>query len=460
MLKNWDGNLYLILLTLEQEIKEETFPIGHDLAWYVIKKAFSDFLITDDKGQKKLVNFYQEYVDAYGLDLGQRQIIYAATVFKMKKWGWQNEPDQYFITQASHGSKSKIQSEIEKYIWCAVHEIYAHLSDKLDLIHEGTKVKSYRERFSNNDPSEHVSNSTFFECPSISKEFHPLYYFDIETEFSEQLERLKIEIKSWIESPLNIEWGKLFQPDKNALTLSGIETNSEDKYVITNVSISNVDKTKSVRQQLFASAFLVDDELLANLINNPNEVQKWISDHYHPLYSHSASIHKWSYISPREIFHIDDSDFHDLAMEMTVNGSTSTIIPVNIEFTSNDILNGDTGHILPSPALFNETASSISSDGITTFTADGELLAFKDSRRKNYDIRQELLFQNENIIKRLKNFPNLVWFAEVEKQTITHMNNRIDLRDLNEKSRQRYMIHKDSNGKLKQLYLGREIGHG
>lgn len=445
---------------LKQKIGVETFPIGHDLAWYVIEKAFADFLITDDKGQKKLDTFYDEYAKYYDKKIGQLEIIYSATVYKMKKNGWRSEPGQNYFTQASHGSKSKLLTEIEKLIWCSVHEIYAFLSDKLPKINDGKRVNDYREKFSNYDPSEYVPNSIFFDCPIINKEFLPYYDFSIEEDFPRGFLELKAVAKVWVDKTLLINWQNLLFPNKRDLEKAGIQLNSAESFLLSHVSISDVDKTKSVRQQLNASAFLIDNLLLDAIISSPNFFQDWISKNIDHIYSHSASIYKWTYLSPREIYNIDLNEFHDLEIPISIDDVNSELVPLNLSFISNNIIDGDINHIIPSPKIYREYNFNISSDGETTFNNLGELMALKVTKRKNYDVRQEFLCQNSKILTNSNNAKSIIWLAEVVKQTITHVDFRIDLKDLNLINRDFYMIYISEYGKLIQLYLGRKQGHG
>lgn len=141
--------------------KEEIYPIVHDLAWYVIKRSFDDFLDyqsfergaePEDKGDE----FLKAYLDHLGLNqLSVYSWAISAAIAYMKSLGFDRiKENGNWYTDASHGSKSKLFTQEEKYTWLAVHYIQGYLSDHLP--HKGNEefVSDYMQIINVDNPAE------------------------------------------------------------------------------------------------------------------------------------------------------------------------------------------------------------------------------------------------------------------------------------------------------------------
>lgn len=136
-------NVTLIPLDLDylKSPKEEFYPIVHDLAWYVIKKSYHDFLeypSTKSGGSKcndcnQAQNLILEYWKAYNIKgLYAYNWAMAAAIDYIKSIGFtRNEGNGY--TDATHGSKSDVFTYEEKYTWLAVHYLQGYLSDYIPM---------------------------------------------------------------------------------------------------------------------------------------------------------------------------------------------------------------------------------------------------------------------------------------------------------------------------------------
>lgn len=104
------------------------FPIVHDLAWYVIQKAYHGFLdYTTHQTGKEFLNTYQQY---YKQTFGPNEWAISVAIAFIKSLGWRDQ-GQTGMTEASHGSMSQLATLEEKYTWLAVHEIKGYLADRL-----------------------------------------------------------------------------------------------------------------------------------------------------------------------------------------------------------------------------------------------------------------------------------------------------------------------------------------
>lgn len=131
----------IALLPLEKDLTKtsqgECYPIVHDLAWYVIKKAYDDFLEypsalgdglkdNDCPEAKALLNKYRtKYND---MNLYADNWTMSIAIAFIKSLGFTRTEGNWY-TQATQGGKSKVFTYEEKYTWLAVHYIQGYLSD-------------------------------------------------------------------------------------------------------------------------------------------------------------------------------------------------------------------------------------------------------------------------------------------------------------------------------------------
>lgn len=155
---------------------EEIYPIVHDLAWYVIKRSFDDFLEyqslnkdaeAEDEGER----FLKAYIDELGLDnLSVYEWAISAAIAYMKSLGFERtEENGNGYTDASHGSKSKLFTQEEKYTWLAVHYIQGYLSDYLPLKEGGEFVSDYMKIVNIDNPVESLELAVHEEMPDIDE---------------------------------------------------------------------------------------------------------------------------------------------------------------------------------------------------------------------------------------------------------------------------------------------------
>lgn len=153
---------------------EEIYPIVHDLAWYVIKRSFDNFLEyqsvdketePEDKGQE----FLKGYLGHLGLDhLSVYSWSISAAIAYIKSLGFdRTEENGNGYTDASHGSKSKLFTQEEKYTWLAVHYIQGYLSDYLPLKESEKFVDDYMKIVNIDNPAEFIAVTLHNEMPDI-----------------------------------------------------------------------------------------------------------------------------------------------------------------------------------------------------------------------------------------------------------------------------------------------------
>lgn len=124
--------------------QEEYYPIVHDLAWYVMKRSYDDFLELNNGATRSAKSkFGNEFLAAYQQpNLNAYNWAQAAAIAYMKSLGF-SRTEGNWMTGASHGSKSKLFTSEEKYTWLAVHFLKGFLSDHLPLLADGKFITDY-----------------------------------------------------------------------------------------------------------------------------------------------------------------------------------------------------------------------------------------------------------------------------------------------------------------------------
>lgn len=153
---------------------EQIYPIVHDLAWYVIKRSFSDFLeyqsVDKDNEPEDLgEHFLKAYMDHFGLEnLSVYEWAMSAAIAYMKSLGFKRTEDNgNSTTDASHGSKSRLFTQEEKYTWLAVHFIQGYLSDYLPLNDSENFLTDYMQVVNISNPAEFLEQVPHDEIPDI-----------------------------------------------------------------------------------------------------------------------------------------------------------------------------------------------------------------------------------------------------------------------------------------------------
>ncbi|WP_324496229.1 hypothetical protein [Haliscomenobacter sp.] len=121
---------HLLPLDLSTITEGNTYPIGDDLEWYVIKKSYEDFLELGEEENSNSItsNFLRPYMKHCGIQMEVNEWAVAAAKAYILSLGF-NLKDRYISTEESHGSLSKIMTLEEKYVWLAVHKIQGYLAD-------------------------------------------------------------------------------------------------------------------------------------------------------------------------------------------------------------------------------------------------------------------------------------------------------------------------------------------
>lgn len=125
-----------------QDADGESYPIVHDLAWYVIKEAYNDFLEypsafgdtvqdNDCPEAKAMLDLYR--VAYQTPDIYAHGWAVAAAISYIRNILGLTRTDGNHYTDKTHGSKSQVYTYEEKYTWLAVHYLQGYLSDYIPM---------------------------------------------------------------------------------------------------------------------------------------------------------------------------------------------------------------------------------------------------------------------------------------------------------------------------------------
>ncbi|WP_221931413.1 carboxymuconolactone decarboxylase family protein [Pedobacter westerhofensis] len=139
----------------------------------MIKRSFDDFLEYQslDKGEEpedKGEEFLKAYMDHLGLNhLSVYAWAISSAITYMKSLGFNRKDNGNGYTDASHGSKSKLFTQEEKYTWLAVHYIQGYLSDYLPLKDSEEFVLDYMQIINVDNPAEQLAITVHEEMLDI-----------------------------------------------------------------------------------------------------------------------------------------------------------------------------------------------------------------------------------------------------------------------------------------------------
>ena len=437
------------LLKLDLEYFTENFksPIGHDLEWYVVGKGYDEFLFGLSQEIEALASFYKPYIEKYKLDIGNVSFAHSAIISKLKDWGWTKEGLSTAMTQSTHGGKSNLQTIVEKYIWCAVHELYGFLADKLPKIQTKTMVQDYRNKFNFFDISERLSNNVIKEIPFKDINIFKLDFLDIFPNLKEGISTNdKVLAKEWVFKEIQIDWNKLvyLNPVRKS-TKNEIE--DLNKSIVTYANISDLDTSGNGEIHISISACSLKKESKAILIKNDfninyNEIRT-VSDI-------TSSVIDMPNLHPRDLFLDDRIETDYEYINLTSIETMIQLKKLNISLSHHTIDSGDTEFVVPIMEVF-DSCKGISFDGNSVIDDKGRYLSFYNRWQDGYSVYQNILHVDQPILlNSLGNNQDIIWFASVFKNVNPQIVN--NNRDIYSRYQRVYMLWEE-NGMINQKLI-------
>jgi hypothetical protein len=457
--------------------KEEIYPIVHDLAWYVIKKAYDDFLSNsyssnqedsedwDDEDddiiksevppivtEEEIVipatatDFLGEYMVQYGIeDLWPRRWAMAAAIGYMKKLGF-NRTKGNGMTEASHGSKSKIFTLEEKYTWLAVRYIQGYLADYIPFSDYNVNkiVNDYSLITDIPNPAEDLNNRIYKsdKIPNLKGEWviaEPL------TPELDDIPDFDAAIKSGVENEpeLNLEkWIEFTssdflkdQPDENWEAILNHTKLHE--------SLAFMDTTLDARACIIKKG--QTSILLDIMRTNPknlhflSHLDGLVGSPQTDIYSNPTDIVWMDWIQENNF----SEDYYTIEGEQVLLYSLTSI--------TTDTVDGEKHEVIPSKKV-RELLGITDLDGKAYVNRDGRAVAYSHTvSGNNYD-NQQIIFVNSSDFKKAldKNELEVVWFVNIFKSK-NALNDKIKS-DLHPMKCRKYFVYREDE-KLNTLKI-------
>lgn len=417
----------IVLLPLEINLtftgQGECYPIVHDLAWYVIKKAYDNFLEypsafgdgrqdNDCPEAKILLNLYRTaYSDS---ELFASNWGMAAGIAYIRNLGL-TRTEGNWLTQASHGSKSKVFTYEEKYTWLAVHYIQGYLSDYIPAKRwSGNRefVSDYSQITDIPNPAESVYDiDKEIEKLKIKKEWIVKEVLSKELEIGTEINQ---SIINWVNEEPVFDLEKWLSFDSTDFQIEEPNRKWLALYNDTNLH----DSKQFCYSYFYSVACLIKKEDLSSLVkiiqSNPDSLH---------FISHMDGLHSLprtdTYCNPTDIVWMTWIE-EDEPVEIFYDGISDDekyLHHTITKITQNDI-NGESYIRLPSKKV-RKLIDCYELLGSELKDANGKTLAFNHKKSDGaYRDSQELVLVDKDVLEKLvdKEGYKIVWFVELFKK--------------------------------------------
>jgi hypothetical protein len=446
----------IFLLPLEINLTStgqgECYPIVHDLAWYVIKKAFDDFLEypsafgdgvkdNDSNEAKALLNEYRAAYDDKKIFASQWAM--AAGIAYIKSLGFTRNEGNWH-TQATHGSKSKIFTYEEKYTWLAVHYLQGYLSDYVPVKRCSSSrefITDYSQITDVPNPAESVLDlDTAIEKSKIKKDWV------VKEVLSKELET-GIEVNQSITNWVNEE--PVFDLEKwlsfNSIDFQIDEINRKWLALYNNTSLH--DSKQFCYTNFYSIACLVKKDDLESLIKSVNKDSESKHSIFDIKYLHSSPSTD-TYCNPIDIVWmtwIEEDKTEEIFYDD--NSAFEKYLYHTVTEITHDNVNGESYIRLPSKKV-RKLIDCYELLGSELKDVNGKTLAFNYKKSDGaFRDKQELVLVDKDVLEKLidNNGYELVWFVELFKQK-NPLNKELD-KYFNAQKTRKYFIWQQQNQK-------------
>lgn len=427
-------------------VEGECYPIVHDLAWYVIKDAYDNFLDSSSTDCPKSETLLNEYRKKYNdKSIVARNWGIAAGIAYIRSLGFTRTNGNWH-TQATHGSKSKVFTYEEKYTWLAVHFLQGYLSDYVPAKHGLTErefVKDYSQITDIPNPVESVIDSD-----DIVQRVKRQKKWVVKEVLSKELDTT-IEIKDSITNWVNEE--PIFDLENwlnfNSSDFQIKESNRKWIAIYNNTSLH--DSKKLCYSSISITAFLIQKKdlpiLEKTITSNPDSLH-FIT---HLRNGSHSSPRTATYCNPTDIVWMNWIEENGIIEKFYDSFSNDEIDLIHT--TTEIVQNGNNGEsylILPSKKV-RELIRCYEFLDSELKDKNSEMLAFnhKISDGSYHDNQEIVLVENNALKKVLKDEGlEMVWFVDLFKKNL--MNESLGKNFRVQKTR-KYFVWMENNQKKK-----------
>jgi hypothetical protein len=435
---------------------EQIYPVVHDLAWYVIKRSYEDFMDYDsvdretelkDEGEK----FLKAYLDHLGLDsLSVYSWAISAAIAYMKSLGFSRTEDNgNGYTDASHGSKSKLFTQEEKYTWLAVYYIQGYLSDYLPLNDSEDFVDDYMKIVNIDNPAELLQITPHEEMPDIEDNW--IIKEPLAPEMQEQGtsdEQVKVAVESEPVIDFN-NW--IYFSDKD------LRSEGSDKEWLALFNYTNVHDSKSyIYSSVDIRGVLIEKgqapALLDIVKNHPRRssfvesIDRMVSSPDTDTYSNPTDVVWMKWIGEKyasEVYYLPP-DGEEKNMQYAV-----------ASVTKNTVKGGEDEIYIPSKVVREMLCISEMSQQLF-LDDEGRIMAINHIlSRPNYDKQEMTLVPQKEFLAKLElNGKDIIWFVELYR-TKNALNAKIKSDNHPMKTRKYLVWYKDGQLSWEKIWDAR-----
>lgn len=430
--------------------KEEFYPIVHDLAWYVIKRGYEDFLSYssdfNNSSKVKKSNETEIFLEKYSkniknkYDISAREFAMSASIAFIKSLGFDRTKGNGF-TDASGGSKSKVFTYEEKYTWLAVNNLKGYLSDYLPYSDDIENVKwidDYSKITEIHNPTEDFSKKFELIIDNMFNSKSLILKEEISPDLKKGVE-LSIEIKKIVSREPKLDFNKWIFTNEN--DFEDFKENGLVAYNYTSLYNSSKTIVSSIRLQacLIKESDFEELKKFVSINSKKSHILNSNLDFYsYPktdTYSNPSDIIWMGWIGEdeNEIFFDGEKVFYPSLARVTkvnVDGEKQLYIPSKILRKNLDIteLEGD--------KLINSKNETV---GI-----------FHNVDSDNFQEGQDLIILNKSLLETNleKNGLKLFWFGSFFIKKNPHNE---DINEIEYSQRYRKYLLWEENGNIKNI---------
>lgn len=426
---------------------EESYPIEHDLAWYVIKKAYEDFLsvntgfnsMSHDIKNPFITDFYRQYSPLINNSTSARTWGMATAIAYIKSLGF-NRKTGYTSTDATHGGKSENFSLEEKYVWLAVHYLKGYLSDYLPYQYDQENyqfnwIDDYSKIIHISNPIDDLNNNLENE---IDEYFAPTSWI-IKEDLSPEiniLNNISTEINNAIDYEPKIDFNNWLSFDNRDFNIT-----HENKYLALYNSTSLENSSETITSFIDCYGYLIDRIDFDFFISQFPQISKHI--HLNDFGSPDTD----TYSNPSNLFWMDWIGENYNQTEFDENKHIFTCL-TKLTTETHD---GESEIIIPSKKL-RKLLNISELDCNNYLTRNSDIIGFshkvKTERFSYGDSQYMILIDKEQLLYQLeKTNMKLFWLVThfIKKNTLNKTINDIE----HKQKIRKYIVWFDDNNQLK-----------
>lgn len=421
---------------------EEFYPIVHDLAWYVLKKSFENFLEypssrgenelidNDSKSAKALMELYRQRendkeIFAYTWAMG-------AAISYIKSLGFNRTKGNGF-TESSHGSKSRLFTCEEKYTWLAVYYLQGYLADYVSFNDFGAErlVTDYSILTAIPNPAE----SKIFQKAIVQEDYFPNWI--IKGKLVGEIENDE-DVESFIKSTINNEPNLDFNEWINYKLSDFYNSADESDFVALYNSTTVHDSNEYVLAKISVTAGIIKKDV-NNSISDPRK-QISCADNLKDLHARPDTD---IYSNPSNLMWMDWIEETECDQEFIFANDYQCQILSCVTSVTSETVDGEEYNEIPSKEVRKRL-------GITNFigqkflNTEGRTVGFLHKKRdERYNSQEILVVEKETLFETLeRDNLELVWFIEYFQRT-NNSNPRANQTAFTQKTRKYFIKQRD-----------------